>query len=79
MLYPQDGLTALHMAVHERKVDVVKLLIEAKAHVDIPTKVHIHVISYVVYILYFQLIERRACISFKTFRLPNQAKFLAAE
>ena len=38
----QHGWTALHAAAENGKVDVVRLLIEAKAHVDIKTKVHIH-------------------------------------
>ena len=37
---PQDGWTALHMAAQEGKHDVVRLLTEAKAHVDIQTEVH---------------------------------------
>ena len=37
---PQDGWTALHMAAQEEKHDVVRLLTEAKAHVDIQTEVH---------------------------------------
>ena len=37
--YPQDGCTALHLAVLEDKVDVVRLLTEAKAHVNIQIKV----------------------------------------
>ena len=37
---PQDGWTALHLAAKEGKVDVVRLLTEAKAHVNIQTKVH---------------------------------------
>ena len=36
----QHGLrTALHLAVEEGRVDVVRLLIEAKAQVDTQTKV----------------------------------------
>ena len=38
-LCPQDGQTALHMAAHEGKVDVVRLLTEAEAQVNIRTKV----------------------------------------
>ena len=37
---PQDGWTALHMAAQEGKHDVVRLLTEAKAHVNLQTKVH---------------------------------------
>ena len=37
---PQDGGTALHMAAQEGKVDVVRLLTEAKAHINIQTEVH---------------------------------------
>ena len=36
---PQDGWTALHMAAQEGKVDVVRLLTEAQALVNIQTKV----------------------------------------
>ena len=36
---PQDGGTALHMAAHEGRVDVVRLLTEAKAQLDIQTEV----------------------------------------
>ena len=38
-LFPQDGWTALHLAAQEGNVDVVKLLTEAKAHVNIQTEV----------------------------------------
>ena len=39
----QDGWTALHLAAHEGKVDVVRLLLtEAQALVNIQTKVHSH-------------------------------------
>ena len=37
---PQDGWTALHMAAQEGKVDVVRLLTETKAHINIQTEVH---------------------------------------
>ena len=40
---PQRGWTALHLAAQEGKVDVVRLLTEAKAHVNIQTEVHVHV------------------------------------
>ena len=36
---PQDGCTALHMAAQEGRVDVVRLLTEAKAQLDIQTEV----------------------------------------
>ena len=39
-LCPQDGWTALHLAAQEGKVDVVRLLTEAQAQVNIQTKVH---------------------------------------
>ena len=39
-LCPQDGVTALHMAAAEGKVDVVRLLTEAQAQVNIQTEVH---------------------------------------
>ena len=42
----QDGWTALHLAAHEGKVDVVRLLLtEAQALVNIQTKVHSHHIT----------------------------------
>ena len=37
---PQNGWTALHHAAQEGKVDVVRLLTEAKAHINIQTEVH---------------------------------------
>ena len=37
---PQNGVTALYMAAHKGKVDVVRLLTGAKAHVNIQTKVY---------------------------------------
>ena len=37
---PQDGWTALQLAAGEGKVDVVRLLTEAKAHINIQTEVH---------------------------------------
>ena len=46
---PQDGWTALHLAAHEGKVDVVRLLTEAKAQVNLQTKVIV-----CVYIIYTQ-------------------------
>ena len=36
---PQDGWTALHLAAHKGKLDVVRLLTEAHAQVNIQTKV----------------------------------------
>ena len=39
-LCPQDGWTALHLAAEEGKVDVVRLLTEAQAQVNIQTEVH---------------------------------------
>ena len=36
---PQDGWTALHLAAQEGKLDVVRLLTEAQAPVNIQTKV----------------------------------------
>ena len=41
-LCPQDGWTALHLAAQEGKVDVVRLLIDAGAQVNIQTEVHTH-------------------------------------
>ena len=37
---PQKGWTAVHMGAHEGKVDVVRLLTEAQAQVNIQTEVH---------------------------------------
>ena len=37
---PQNGFTALHLAVQEGKVDVMKQMTEAKAHVNIQTEVY---------------------------------------
>lgn len=39
-LFSQDDWTALHLAAHEGKISVVRLLIEAQAEVNIQTKVH---------------------------------------
>ena len=39
-LYTQDGFNALYMAAHEGKVDVVRLLTEAQAQINIQTEVH---------------------------------------
>ena len=39
-LCPQDDWTALHLAAQEGKVDVVRLLTEARAQVNIQTEVH---------------------------------------
>ena len=39
-LYTQDGWTALHWAAHEGKVDVVRLLTEAQAQINIQTEVY---------------------------------------
>ena len=36
----QDGTTALHMAAEQGRVDVVRLLIDAEAQVNIQAKVH---------------------------------------
>ena len=41
-LCPQDGWTALHLAAQEGKVDVVRLLTESQAQVNIQTEVHVH-------------------------------------
>ena len=42
----QDGRTTLHMAAHEGKVDVVRLLLtEAQALVNIQMEVHSHHIT----------------------------------
>ena len=38
----QRGWTALHLAAQEGKIDVVRLLTEAKAKVNIQTKVYMH-------------------------------------
>ena len=39
MFCPQDGFSALSVAAQEGKVEVVRILIEAKALVNIQTKV----------------------------------------
>ena len=39
VLCPKGGWTALHLAAQEGKVDVVKLLIDAEAQVNIQIKV----------------------------------------
>ena len=36
----QNGWTALHLAAQEGKVDVVRLLTEAQAHINIQTEVN---------------------------------------
>ena len=38
--YPQNGVTALHIAAEEGNVDVVRLLIEAEVHVNKKSKVN---------------------------------------
>ena len=40
-LYTQTGWTALHWAAHEGKVDVIRLLTEAQAQINIQTEVHV--------------------------------------
>ena len=45
----QDGWTALHLAAQEGKVDVVRLLTESQAQVNIQTEVYIHV--YIHYVM----------------------------
>ena len=40
VLCPQDGVTALHVAAQQGKVDVVRLLIDAEAQINIQTEVH---------------------------------------
>ena len=44
-LCSQDGWTALHLAATEGRVDVVRLLTEAQAQVNIQTEVYIVVRS----------------------------------
>ena len=39
----QDDATALHIAAQEGKVDVVRLLIEAGAQLNIQTMVNVHI------------------------------------
>ena len=46
-LCTQDGFTALHMAAQEGKVDVVRLLTEAQAQINIQTEVQYIVYHYV--------------------------------
>ena len=43
-LYTQDGVAALHMAAQEGKVDVVRLLTEAQAQINIQAEVHTYTI-----------------------------------
>ena len=43
---PHDGWTALHLTFQEGKVHVIRLLTEAKAHINIQTKVHIHCVMW---------------------------------
>ena len=43
---PQDDWTALHLAAQEVKIDVVRLLINAEAHVNIQTEVRAKSVSY---------------------------------
>ena len=40
----QDGVTALHLAAQGGKVDVVRLLIDAQAQVNIQSEVAIYII-----------------------------------
>ena len=47
-VYPQDGWTALHLAAQGGKIDVIKLLIEAEAYVNMQSKVY----TYTIIILY---------------------------
>ena len=42
---PQNGWTALHLAAQEGKVDVVRLLIEAKAQVNTQEEVYTYTMS----------------------------------
>ena len=59
-LCPQDGLTALHLAAREGKVDVVKLLTDAQAQIDIRAKVYMHyVMECCVHVL---LVAVQSCI-----------------
>ena len=39
-LYPQNGWTALHLAAQGGRVEVVRLLAEAKAQINIQTEVY---------------------------------------
>ena len=41
----QNGFTALHLAAQEGKVDVVRLLTEARAQLNIQTKVNVHIMD----------------------------------
>ena len=43
---PQDGWTALHLAAQEGKVDVVRLLTEAEAHINMQIEVHTCICMY---------------------------------
>ena len=44
-LCPQNGWTALHLAAQEGKVDVVRLLTEAQAQVNIQAEVYTSTVS----------------------------------
>ena len=41
VVYIQDGVTALYLAAQEGRVDIVRLLIEAKAQINIQRTVYI--------------------------------------
>lgn len=57
----QSGWTALHSAARVgRKIDVVRQLIEAKAHVDLPAKVHIYIL--IICLLIFSVDVYTYCI-----------------
>ena len=52
----QDGVTALHLAAQGGKVDVVRLLIDAQAQVNIQSEVAIYIINIIVslYVIFIQ-------------------------
>ena len=52
-LCPQNGWTALHLAAQEGKVDVVRLLTEAQAQVNIRTKVKVMFVLLVKRLLHY--------------------------
>ena len=43
MIYSQDGQTALHLAAQEDNVDVIRLLTEGGANIDLQTEVHTYI------------------------------------
>ena len=57
ILFIQDGWTALHLAAEEGKVDVVRLLTESQALVNIQNKVCVHICCHVCWNIYYAAAE----------------------